>query len=71
LDFWVLVIIWDSVLGIWNVFLRALCDLRGEFFRVGANMQTQEDLKRILARIDGRGYKAYKDVEGSYDFGDF
>ncbi len=34
-------------------------------------MQTQEDLKRILTRIDGRGYKAYKDVEGAYDFGDF
>ena len=34
-------------------------------------MQTQEDLKRILTRIDGRGYKAYQDVEGAYDFGDF
>ena len=34
-------------------------------------MQTQEDLRRILARIDGRGYKAYKDLEGAYDFDDF
>ncbi len=30
-----------------------------------------EDLRRTLARIDGRGYKAYKDTEGSYDFGRF
>ena len=29
---------------------------------------TPSDLKRILARIDGRGYKAYKDIAGSYDF---
>ncbi len=26
------------------------------------------DLRRILARIDGRGYKAYKDIVGAYDF---
>jgi predicted ABC-class ATPase len=32
---------------------------------------TKDDLRRILARIDGRGYKAYKDIEGSYDFGAF
>jgi predicted ABC-class ATPase len=29
---------------------------------------TPSDLKRILGRIDGRGYKAYKDIAGSYDF---
>ncbi len=29
-------------------------------------MPTIEDLRRTLARIDGRGYKAYKDLEGSY-----
>ncbi len=29
-------------------------------------MPTFEDLRRTLARIDGRGYKAYKDLEGSY-----
>lgn len=34
-------------------------------------MRTKEDLKRILERIDRRGYKAYKDVEGLYDFGPF
>ncbi|HIE09852.1 MAG TPA: ATPase, partial [Armatimonadetes bacterium] len=26
---------------------------------------------RSLRRIDGRGYKAYKDIEGTYDFGEF
>jgi len=30
-----------------------------------------EDLRRTLARIDGRGYKAYKEIRGTYDFGDF
>jgi len=34
-------------------------------------MQTKEDLRIILAGIDGRGYKAYKDIEGAYDFGHF
>jgi predicted ABC-class ATPase len=29
----------------------------------------QEDLKRTISRIDGKGYKAYKDVKGSYSFG--
>jgi predicted ABC-class ATPase len=31
-------------------------------------MRTQEDLRRTLQRIDGRGYKAYKDIRGEYDF---
>jgi predicted ABC-class ATPase len=31
-------------------------------------MNTIEDLRRILARIDGRGYKAYKDIKGGYRF---
>ncbi|GAB4245440.1 MAG: ABC-ATPase domain-containing protein [Acidobacteriota bacterium] len=30
-----------------------------------------EDLRRTLSRIDGRGYKAYKDLEGSYRFASF
>jgi len=30
-----------------------------------------DELRRILARIDGRGYKAYKDIEGRYDAGTF
>lgn len=34
-------------------------------------MNTSHDLQRILSRIDGKSYKAYKDVEGSYDFGKF
>ncbi len=29
------------------------------------------DLQRELARIDGRGYKAYKDLRGAYAFGQF
>jgi predicted ABC-class ATPase len=28
----------------------------------------KEELERILARIDGKGYKAYKDIQGSYLF---
>ena len=32
-------------------------------------MRTAADLKRILHKIDGRGYKAYKDIEGEYDYG--
>jgi predicted ABC-class ATPase len=34
-------------------------------------MNREERLRRTLSRIDGRGYKAYKDLEGSYDFGPF
>jgi len=33
-------------------------------------MQSAEDLRRTLRRIDGRGYKAYKDIAGTYDFGE-
>ncbi len=32
-------------------------------------MQRIDALRRTLARIDGRGYKAYKDIAGAYDFG--
>ncbi len=31
-------------------------------------MNTKEDLRNILGRIDGRGYKAYKDIKGGYRF---
>ena len=31
-------------------------------------MRTLDDLKKILARIDGRGYKAYKDLQGAYTY---
>lgn len=34
-------------------------------------MPSKEDLRKILVRIDGRGYKAYKEIEGAYDFGEF
>lgn len=34
-------------------------------------MLTGEDLRAILRRIDGRGYKAYKDLRGAYDLGQF
>jgi len=34
-------------------------------------MRTAQDLSGILQRIDGRGYKAFKDIKGEYDFGDF
>lgn len=34
-------------------------------------MRSKEDLRRTLQRIDRRGYKAYKDIEGFYDFGTF
>jgi predicted ABC-class ATPase len=33
----------------------------------GREMRTLEDLRRILARIDGRGYKAYEEIEGAYE----
>jgi predicted ABC-class ATPase len=38
---------------------------------VEVTMASREDLKEILERIDEKGYKAYKDIEGSYDFGIF
>ncbi|WP_447968932.1 ABC-ATPase domain-containing protein [Nitrospira sp. M1] len=30
-------------------------------------MKTLDDLKHILTHIDGRGYKAYKEIQGAYD----
>ena len=33
-------------------------------------MRTTGDLRRILRRIDGKGYKAYKEIEGAYDCGE-
>jgi len=32
---------------------------------------SRDDLKAILIRIDSKGYKAYKDIEGRFDFGTF
>ena len=34
-------------------------------------MRTVDELRNILARIDGRGYKAYKDLQGAYDYSGF
>jgi predicted ABC-class ATPase len=34
-------------------------------------MLTEEDLRRTLRRIDGKGYKAYKDIEGEYKWDKF
>jgi predicted ABC-class ATPase len=34
-------------------------------------VRSKEDLRDTLRRIDGRGYKGYKDTEGVYDFRDF
>ncbi len=34
-------------------------------------MQTDLDLRRILSRIDGKGYKAYRDIRGVYRFPDY
>jgi len=34
-------------------------------------MRSKEDLRRILNRIDRKGYKAYKDIGGEYDFSGF
>ena len=33
--------------------------------------RTPEDLERTLRRIDGRGYRAYKDIQGTYEFPGF
>ena len=31
-------------------------------------MQTSTDLRNLLARIDRKGYPAYKDTRGAYQF---
>ena len=33
--------------------------------------QTSDDLQRLLNRIDGKGYPAYKEIRGYYAFDDF
>jgi len=39
--------------------------------RPGARPRDPAELERLLHRVDGRGYKAYKDLQGSWDWGDF
>ena len=34
-------------------------------------MTNKESLKRHLLQLDNRGYKAYKDIQGNYDFSEF
>ena len=34
-------------------------------------MKSAQDLRRLLESIDRKGYPAYKDTRGSYDFGDY
>ncbi|MEG4984386.1 ABC-ATPase domain-containing protein [Microcoleus sp. BR0-C5] len=34
-------------------------------------MTNKESLERHLRQLDNRGYKAYKDIQGKYDFSDF
>ena len=34
-------------------------------------MKSAQDLKRLLESIDRKGYPAYKDTRGAYDFGDY
>ena len=34
-------------------------------------MKSLEDLKELLERIDHRGYPAYKDIRGRYQFGGY
>ena len=34
-------------------------------------MQTATDLRNLLARIDRKGYPAYKDTKGAYQFPDY
>jgi len=34
-------------------------------------MRTSKELESLLQRIDGKGYKAYKDLQGTYDLGGF
>jgi len=34
-------------------------------------MTNRENLRQLLLQLDGRGYKAYRDIKGSYQFPDF
>ena len=34
-------------------------------------MKSSEELRNRLRSIDHRGYPAYKDLKGEYDFGDY
>jgi len=34
-------------------------------------LENSADLKKILRRLDRRGYKAYKELKGQYDFSEY
>lgn len=34
-------------------------------------MKTANDLRKFISSIDHRGYPAYKELRGSYDFSDY
>jgi len=34
-------------------------------------MHSREELRKIFVKIDGKGYKAYKDIKGAYDYAHF
>ena len=34
-------------------------------------MTNKENLRQHLLQLDNRGYKAYKDIQGNYDFSEF
>lgn len=34
-------------------------------------MKIHSDLRELLKRIDGKAYKAYRDIKGEYDYGEF
>lgn len=34
-------------------------------------MQSQNELRNLLQKIDHKSYPAYKDTRGSYDFGNY
>ena len=34
-------------------------------------MRNEQDLRKILGAIDGRGYSSYREIQGHYDLGDF
>ncbi|GJL57085.1 MAG: ATPase [Nitrospirales bacterium] len=49
------------------MFLREIQFTSNVSYFVEQPMKTLDGLKHILTRIDGRGYKAYKEIQGAYD----
>ena len=36
-----------------------------------SELRNHQDLQRLLLSIDGRGYPAYREMKGEYDFGEY